>query len=104
MPDNYIQKSVQEFDYKFKHTDRNEVGYVPVYRTEAIKDFLTQKLQSLALEIIKDIEALSWDDMNCNCDMCYAHKKAINQMIQSIRERTGYEKNNLLAIRSSSNN
>jgi hypothetical protein len=30
----------KDFDYNFKHTDKNEVGYVPVFKTERIKDFI----------------------------------------------------------------
>lgn len=32
-------------------------------------------------EMIKNIKNISWEDMKCDCNMCYAHEKAINSVL-----------------------
>ncbi len=55
-----LKEREKDFDKNFKHTDKNEVGYIPVHRTDEIKSHnratLLAVVEGLITEIDKKIE------------------------------------------------
>jgi hypothetical protein len=45
------------FDEKFKHTDKNNVGYFPAHRTEDVKSHIRSTIISLIKSQIEHVEA-----------------------------------------------
>ncbi len=77
----YISGVEAAFDYKFKHTDKNEVGYFPVNLTEEVKAFFAAKLTELSLHLAERAEGMKLEGFNDR----HEYNTALHDFAQSIR-------------------
>lgn len=72
-----IKTPYAELTEQEKESDRKETrNYLPL-----VSSAVSRALKEQREEMIKNIKNISWEDMKCDCNMCYAHEKAINSVL-----------------------
>lgn len=77
-----MENNKEDWEIKLESVEKEYPMALENWSTDDWKSFIRSTIKQARIQALEEageaLSGVSWDNMKCDCNMCYAHKKALS--------------------------